>query len=179
MGSLKRFYEGLSDTRKDLFAQLANDLRTNASEEKMGRLRLFMQQLKSEIEEINRRRKALGEMLDNVVRIREDAARVLEKDPDIELLLFRDYLTALELDLRGEIEALRPDNKLEKKCDVSKRLKLLAIRRGLSDKLMFDVVGAKDQKLPPAIVAQQEAAASAVPVPPCEEIENEDETDAS
>jgi len=147
MGGVKAFYEKLSGREKDVFTAMTTDLQASSRKEKVVRLQEFLAQLKSEIDEINRRRKAAGDMLDNVVIIRLAADRGLDPvkggTPDLDLELLRDYLVALEQGLKEEIAELRPERKLEKKFDVARRIESLICRSSLAERLQVEVLGKK------------------------------------
>lgn len=151
MPSVKAFYEALSSARKDVFTALAADLQSSSREEKQRRLKEFLEELKREIDEINSRRKALGDMLDNVKVIRLEADRALDPKQggkaELELELFRNALLQLEHDLKDEIAELRPDRKLEKKYDVARRIEGLLCRAALSERLQVEVFGKKPNPL--------------------------------
>lgn len=133
---VKGFFDGLPLHKRDMFASFVGDLQASSREEKIARLKEFLDKLKDEIDEINRRRKALGGMLDNVKLLLEEADRALTAGPqDLELRLFRNQLLSIQHTLTQEIASLRPDNKLGKKTDVARRIDDLQSRRALAEQL--------------------------------------------
>lgn len=142
--SVRAFYEKLSGTSKDVFAALAADLQSSSRTDKLTRLQAFLATLKQEIDEINARRQALGNMLDNVraVRAAVDQSLAAQRGrPDLELSLFHDALIALESDLDDEILEMRPRSKLEKKYNVARKIKKLQTWQRLARMLQEDVLG--------------------------------------
>lgn len=140
MSELKTFYDGLSETNKEVFARMAGDLHTSSPQAKIEHLEDFLRQLKREIDEINRRREALGAALNNVVKMKEEMVRIPPDKSDLEVELMRSFLLERELELRTEIDALKPENKLEKKFDVLKRISRMKMRQRLAEKLVVEVI---------------------------------------
>lgn len=161
MSTLKTFYDQLPDPTKDLFLQLTNDLRTGATPGKIQKLKMFMQELRLEIEEINRRRKGLGNQLDNVTRVMEVVDGWLRQNPntDLEVKLFKEFLGDYASQLKVEIEGLRPANKLEKKFSVSQRIRELDARLTMADSLASEVVRRTPVRLPDAMKEKLDRAA--------------------
>lgn len=144
MPGVKGLYEGLGPTDRELFIALVTDLAGSSRPEKINRLKEFLSELRTEIDEINRRRHALGAQLDNVAAVRRLAEQslALKGDKlDLELELFKDQLVATEESLKQEIADTRPDRKLEKKMDVSRRISALQARAALADTLQVTVLG--------------------------------------
>lgn len=128
MSEVRGFYESLSGQDRDLFNSMLNDINTSAPVEKLQRLEEFRKQLKSEIDQINSRRQALGNQLSNIDTIIKKVEGYIEDNPSLELTLFLNSLQKIAFDLRTEIETLKPENKLTKKYDVGVRIDSLKQR---------------------------------------------------
>ena len=136
--SIKDFYDGLSTPMKDLFVTVVNDLNFSASNDKIERLEDFQRQLKREIDEINRRRQALGVMASNVETL---LARLEDYgDDDLEIVMLRNNFERIIADIKAEVAATKPERKLEKKFDVSRRKEALLQRQALSEALISTVI---------------------------------------
>jgi len=144
--SVRAFYEGLTDAQKDLFLSVTTDLQTSAPEEKLERLRNFHNQLKTEIDAINKRRQGLGEVLNNVESLMKLVSSRVKED-DLELAMFMGALQKVSADLKAEIAALKPEKKLEKKFDVARRMESLQQRQNLSLHLFSEVLDKRNDVL--------------------------------
>ena len=139
---VKTFFESLSDVQRDMFLSVATDLQATSPSDKIERLRVFHNQLKAEIDQINKRREALGGVLSNVeALLRYLAAYLRDHGETFELLLFRGSLQKFVEDLKMEVAALKPEKKLAKKFDVAKRRESLMLRQALAGHLFTDILG--------------------------------------
>lgn len=135
---VKGLYESLNGRERDVLVMLAQDLQASSRPEKVARLKEFLAVLRKEIDEINARRKSLGDFLDNVSMVRTSAERrVKEKPADLELKLFRELMVDMEQQLKEEIALLRPERKLRKKFDVMRRIETLIGRAELTECLQI------------------------------------------
>ena len=185
MATVRDFYSALPDAVKDLFVSVANDMQTSAPNDKIERLRLFLSQLKAEIDQINRRRQALGTQLNNVEYLLRELDKFMADGGDFELQLFKGSLNALANELKGEIAALKPDNKLQKKFDVARRIEALLHRQRTAAHLIDGIVkpctpsktGAKPIVATVTDRKEPKAAAKETVVPESEELLEDIETE--
>lgn len=143
MSRVKDFYKQLPDADRDLFAAMAHGMMNSAPPEKLERLRTFHSQLKMEIDEINKRRQALGGELNNVEAMVKDLDKFVTKGDSLELQLFRAQLLELAEQIKMEVAAMKPEEKLVKKHDLSKKLAMLTQRRALAQGLLKEVVNGR------------------------------------
>lgn len=163
--SLKVFYDTLPESKKDILVQFANMLQSSAPPEKLERLRDFHAQLKEEIEAINRRRKAIADDLASAETIMAEIEQYTRKgNENADTATFQAYLTELIFTMKQEVEDLRPDNKLKKKFDVQKRIRLLTERQRVANMLFSRVIGS-----PTEAAGQQAAKPAETVVVPIEE----------
>lgn len=144
MPGIVEFYGALSNTSKDVFLSVANDLHASSPAGKIARLSAFMTELKEEIDQINKRRKNIGEQLSNVEMLIAEVTKYLETNENLELVMFRESLLNIASQLKTEIFLLKLDNKLAKKFDVVRRRDALVQRQELANKLFGTVL--KDVK---------------------------------
>lgn len=157
MNSVRSFFKGLPDAQKDLFRAVTADLQAGAPEDKIERLRSFHAQLKNEIDTINKRRKGLGDTLNNVESLMKILSRKIERDgQDLELSMFMGALQKVSSDLKAEVAALKPEKKLAKKFDVARRMESLKQRQILSMNLFSEVLQEKDPDNDPEEVRSEE-----------------------
>jgi len=141
MSRVKDFYQQLPDADRDLFAAMANGMVNSAPPEKLERLRTFHSQLKLEIDEINKKRQALGVDLNNVETMIKDLDKFVAKEGDgLDLQLFRAHLIETAEQIKAEVATMKPEEKLVKKHDLSKRLAMLEQRRALAQNLLKEVI---------------------------------------
>lgn len=139
---VKTFFDSLSDSQKDLFMSVATDLQASAPNDKIKRLGDFHNQLKSEIDQINRRRQGLGGILNNLTSMLRYLNGYMEANGEtLELVMFRGNLQKSVADLKAEVAALKPEKKLLKKFDVARRKESLEQRRDLAGRIFIDVLG--------------------------------------
>lgn len=139
--TVKSFVENLKPHERDVFVGLMGDLYASSRREKIDRLKAFLEKLRGEIEEINKRREAIGVTLNTVKTVRGYVERAPDKG--VELELFRERLMSIEQELKTEVNDLYPANKLEKKLDVTRRIEHLLARQALAELTMTDVLGKK------------------------------------
>jgi len=157
MSDVKSFFESLSEVNRDLFVSVATDLQASAPTDKIKRLDDFHAQLKTEIDQINRRRQAIGGMVNNITSLlRRIDAYIVEKGETLEISMFRANLQKVIADLKAEVAALKPDKKLTKKYDVARRKESLEQRKDLAGLLFTEILG--DTKARPAPVPQENVA---------------------
>jgi len=145
MSRVKDFYRQLSDSDRDLFAAMANGMTNSAPQEKLERLRTFHSQLKLEIDEINKRRQALGVDLNNVEAMIKDIDKFIAKEGDsLELQLFRAQMVEMAEQIKVEVAAMKPEEKLAKKHDLSRKLAMLTQRRALAQGILREIVDGGD-----------------------------------
>lgn len=144
MGSVKDFYADLSDSQRDVFLSVINELQSTAPEGKISRLESFFKALKSEIDAINRRRQSLGNTLSNVETLAKYVDNYVNQgEESLEIVLLRASLEKVIGDLKAEIAALKPERKLAKKFDVARRISSLTQRRDVSTSLFEAIFGRK------------------------------------
>lgn len=142
MGGVRDFFEKLSGVQKDVLMSAATDLQASSPPEKIKRLTDFHEQLKKEIDQINGRREALGGILSNLETIlRYLASYIRDNGETLELVMFRTSLQKFAADMRVEVALLKPEKKLSKKFDVSRRIESLVQRQTLSAFLFKEVIG--------------------------------------
>lgn len=140
MGDVKNFFDSLSEIQKDVFMAALNDMQSSATAERIEKLKAYLAQLKAEIDQINRRREALGHQLGNIESLLKFLDNYTEEFQDsFELTLFRTTLLKLANDLKIEISNLKPEDKLMKKFDVSRKLESLIQRQRLANYLFNEV----------------------------------------
>jgi ABC-type transporter Mla subunit MlaD len=126
MGGIQEFLGSLSETQWDSVVRVMQDLQDSASAERLESLRAFLASLTREIDSINRRRDALGQKIENIdafLRTLDEFVR--KNDDNIEVVLFRSILVLWKSQLRSEVAALRPSDKLEKKYDTERKREML------------------------------------------------------
>ena len=142
MGGVREFFEKLSGVQKDVLMSVAMDLQASSPPEKIKRLSEFHEQLKKEIDQINGRREALGGILSNLETIlRYLSSYIRDNGETMELAMFRTSLQKFAADMRVEVALLKPEKKLTKKFDVSRRIEALVQRQTLSGYLFKEVIG--------------------------------------
>jgi len=162
MGSVKEFFEGLSDVQKDLFVSVINDLNAGAMPDKIERLSTFYNQLKLEIDQINKRRQSLGYQINNIETLLKTVDESIKREGDsLEMSLFQTMLQKLAVDLRAEVAALKPEKKLEKKFDVARRKESLSQRQRLAAHIYSSIIDNKRHK-PSVGTSTQEVPGDAV-----------------
>jgi len=120
---------------------MANGMVNSAPPEKLERLRTFHSQLKLEIDEINKKRQALGVDLNNVETMIKDLDKFIAKEGDgLDLQMFRAHLVETAEQIKVEVAAMKPEEKLTKKHDLAKRLAMLEQRRALAQGLLREVI---------------------------------------
>jgi len=141
MSGVRKLYESLSEPSRDLFVAVASDLQGSASPHRIEKLEEYQKKLKQEIDRVNWRRESLGGALNNVTSLLQRVdAFIAEHGDDLELLCFRNHLERLAMDIREEINAMKPEEKLAKKYDVGRKITLLKERQQLAAKLLSEVV---------------------------------------
>lgn len=125
MPGISEFLDNLTDPQWDTIVRVIQDLQDSVSPERLESLRKFLASLNLEIDQVNRRRDALGQKVENI----EVALQVIDKglhvNPDLEVELFKSILSMWKANLRVEIADLRPSEKLEKKYDTERKRELL------------------------------------------------------
>jgi len=151
MSDVKKFFTDLSDSDKDLFVSVVTDLQSSSPMEKIDRLRNFHAQLKTEIDSINRRRQALGGILNNSeVLLRKLDVHIAKNGETLDLVMFQSILQKVTADLKAEIAALKPEKKLAKKFDVARRTESLLQRQSLAGHLFDEVLNDGKFSTPPS-----------------------------
>jgi len=126
MSGIYEFFRDLSETQWDSVVRVIQDLQDSASTERLESLRAFLASLTREIDNINRRRDALGQKIENIDAFMRTLDDYTRKNPDnVEAVLFRSILTLWKSQLRSEVADLRPSDKLEKKYDTERKRELL------------------------------------------------------
>jgi|GEM_PF-5930597 len=126
MAGIYEFFEGLSDTQWDGIVRVMQDLQDSASGERIESLRAFLASLTREIDNINRRRDAIGQKIENIdVLLRTLDEYVRKHKDNVETVLFRSVLLLWKSQLRSEVASLRPSEKLDKKYDTERKRELL------------------------------------------------------
>jgi len=128
---VKDFFESMSESNKDLFYTVVNSIQASAPKDKIDRLDNFLQQLRKEIDQTNAHRQMLGSQVHQIEQVIKHLVSYAEQDTSLEISLFLTTLQKIVNDLKIEIAALRPENKLEKKFDVARRKESLEQRRNL------------------------------------------------
>ena len=141
--TVKDFYNSLTGASKDIFASVVNEMQSSAPEDKIERLTVFLNQLKLEIDAINKRRQAIGSQLNNIETLLKDLERYQETNNGLELQLFHGSLISLINQFKGEISSLKPENKLQKKFDVARKREALLQRQKLAVHLAGGVLDRK------------------------------------
>ena len=126
MAGIYEFFSDLSDTQWDGVVRVMQDLQDSSSAERIESLRAFLQSLTREIDNINRRRDAIGQKIENIdVFLRTLDEYVRKNKDNVEATLFRSILVLWKSQLRAEVAALRPTEKLDKKYDTERKRELL------------------------------------------------------
>lgn len=126
MAGISDFLESLSETGWDTLLMVSQDLQDSTAPGRIRNLESYAKSLRDEIDEVNRKRDALGQKVDNLDDMLDLVDARAEADPDdMEMSLLRDVLLGWRASLRAEIEALRPDEKLRKKYDTERKHDLL------------------------------------------------------
>lgn len=141
MANVRKFFESLSDSQQDLFVAVTADLQAGAPPEKFERLKEYHANLKREIDAINKRREALGNVLSNVEALLKFITEYTKKEGEnFELTMFHGALQKISADLKTEIAGLKPEKKLSKKFDVARRLEAMKQRQSLAGHIFSDVL---------------------------------------
>lgn len=155
--TVKDFYNSLTGASKDIFASVVNEMQSSAPADKIERLTVFLNQLKMEIDAINKRRQAIGSQLNNIETLLKDLEKYQETNNGLELQLFHGSIVSLINQFKSEIASLKPENKLQKKFDVTRKREALLQRQklavhlagGVLDRKSFDAkVTKSDSKAP-------------------------------
>lgn len=126
MSGIYEFFRGLSDTQWDGVVRVMQDLQDSSSAERIESLRGFLVSLTREIDNINRRRDALGQKIENIDAFLRTLDEYIGKNPqNVEASLFRSILVLWKSQLRSEVASLRPSDKLEKKYDTERKREML------------------------------------------------------
>lgn len=140
MPGIYEFFKELSDTQWDGVVRVMQDLQDSSSAERIESLRGFLVSLTREIDNINRRRDALGQKIENIDAFLRTLDEYMGKNPqNVEASLFRSILVLWKSQLRSEVASLRPSDKLEKKYDTERKREMLtqisALVSSLSSKM--------------------------------------------
>lgn len=142
MVSVKDFFGKLSGVQKDMFVSVATDLQASSPPEKLTRLTEFHGKLKEEIDRINGRREALGGVLNNIESVLKFLSQYTRAHGEnFEIAAFRTSLQKFAADIRAEVAALRPEKKLAKKFDVSRKIEAINQRQSVSAHLFSEIFG--------------------------------------
>lgn len=121
MSGIRDFFQSFSETQGDVLVQMMNDLQDSTSSLRMDNLQKFLTTLNHEIDEINKKRDALGHKVENIEAFLSLLEDRISKHRDIELDLLHSLLLHWRMSLKLEIEELRPQAKLEKKYDTERK----------------------------------------------------------
>jgi len=121
MSGIRDFFQSLSESQGDVLVQMMNDLQDSTSALRMDNLQKFLTTLNHEIDEINRKRDALGHKAENIEAFLSLLEERIKNHKDIELDLLHSLLLHWRMSLKLEIEELRPQTKLEKKYDTERK----------------------------------------------------------
>lgn len=136
MAGISNFLKSLSETGWDALLLVSQDLQDSTAPGRIRNLESYAKSLRDEIDEVNRKRDALGQKVDNLDDLLDLVDVRAKADPDdMEVGLLRDVLLGWRASLRADIEALRPDEKLRKKYDTERKCDLLKRLRTTVDSL--------------------------------------------
>lgn len=149
MPGIRDFFKKLSDTQWDVVVQVMNDLQDSTSFDRIESLRQFLQTLNREIDQINRKRDALGQKVKNIEALLPVVEAATRSDASLEVELLRAVLMHWRAALKIETEELRPTAKLEKKYDTERKRELLAQLQGLAAQLGREMESVQKERLQP------------------------------
>ena len=136
MPGVSGFLKSLPEVRWDSVLSVMHDLQDSTSHERIESLRHFLNTLTREIDQINRKRDALGHKVANIDALIPPLETYLKTNSDdLEVELFKNILLGWRANLKTEISELRPNGKLEKKYDTEKKRELLIQLQSLVSKL--------------------------------------------
>jgi hypothetical protein len=142
--SVKDFFDKMTDIQRDVFASVLTDLQATASPEKIKRLTEYHSKLKDEIDQINSRREALGGVLSNLETLLRYVNHYMRTNgTNLEISMFKTNLEKFAADLRAEVSAMKPEAKLDKKHDLSRKIESLSQRQSFAGRLTMEVVAGK------------------------------------
>jgi hypothetical protein len=135
MAGLSDFLKTLPEARWDSVVNVMHDLQDSTSPERVESLRQFLGTLTNEINQINRKRDALGQKVANIDAFIPVVDEFLKQHQDLEVDLFKNVLLSWKAMLKSEISELRPNGKLEKKYDTERKRDTLTQLGGLLTQL--------------------------------------------
>lgn len=144
---IQEFVGALTDNEIDILSQVLTDLQDSSAKERIGKLSQFLQQLNTEIDQINRRRDSLGvkvRSLTDFVKILDEYMK--KRGQSLELMLLKNFCVEWRAELKKEIEDSRPAAKLEKKYEVERKLDSLSLIQDLIPLLGQEIQAVRNQK---------------------------------
>jgi len=134
MAGLQEFIKGLPESRMDSVFNVVHDLQDSTAPERIESLRQFLYTLTREIDQINRKRDALGQKVANIEGLLPAIEEHLRVTPNLEVELFKNILLGWRAALKNDIAELRPNGKLEKKYDTERKRDLLVQLQSVVEK---------------------------------------------
>lgn len=138
MKSIKEFFEELSSGDKDMFYGMLQSIDITSTTETLKRLRIQYDHVKGQIDNINHKRERIGSDLDNIQTLRNRLVRKIKdsgEDASPEIKLFLAALDTIMDDMKTEIASLRPQDKLEKKYDLARRIRIIETKRQFAENI--------------------------------------------
>lgn len=145
MPGLSDFLKVLPEAKWDSVVNVMHDLQDSTSPERIESLRQFLGTLTNEINQINRKRDALGQKVANIDAFTPIIEEYLKQHSDLEVELFKNVLLSWKATLKAEISELRPNGKLEKKYDTERKRDTLLQLSSLITQLNQRMSGASRQ----------------------------------
>lgn len=145
MSGLSDFLKTLPEAKWDSVVGVMHDLQDSTSPDRIESLRQFLSTLTNEINQINRKRDALGQKVANIDTLLPVIDEYLKQQSDLEIELFKSVLLGWKANLKSEISELRPNGKLEKKYDTESKRDLLLRLSSLVSQLNQRMKGANRQ----------------------------------
>lgn len=125
---LSEFLHSLGSVEQDAVTDLFSSLIHWANDERLSRIDEQLDQVKATIDRVNRKREHLMSDIETV----DNAIARLERidDPELDLVLLADHLRSLALELRSQIDRMRPEAELKRKHELKvQRDRLLSGRQ--------------------------------------------------
>lgn len=145
------FIAKLTSMEKELLQTALNDLIQDAAPAKLSQLEAEMIKVKERIDAANQKRQAIGvqcHVAEKVIAMLDRTMETAEGDERALLSALRGLVVDRVYELKVEVEDLRPEDDLSKKCSLRRLHKVLETRRTVGEELLkvmslFEVKGAK------------------------------------